>query len=79
MTYQTILRPPLAAAYVGLSASTLAKQRLRGEPQYGSRVKRRTAVVGCDGRRAPNANGKQLEKAAKQLEGRYPTRPRRDG
>jgi predicted DNA-binding transcriptional regulator AlpA len=28
---QTILRPPLAAAYVGLSVSTLAKQRLRGD------------------------------------------------
>jgi predicted DNA-binding transcriptional regulator AlpA len=28
---QTILRPPFAATYVGLSVSTLAKQRLRGD------------------------------------------------
>jgi predicted DNA-binding transcriptional regulator AlpA len=28
---QTILRPPMAADYVGLSVSTLAKQRLRGD------------------------------------------------
>jgi predicted DNA-binding transcriptional regulator AlpA len=28
---QTIFRPPIAAAYMGLSVSTLAKQRLRGD------------------------------------------------
>jgi predicted DNA-binding transcriptional regulator AlpA len=28
---QTIFRPPTAAAYVGLSVSTLAKQRIRGD------------------------------------------------
>ena len=31
MTEQAILRPPEAAAYIGLSESTLAKRRLRGE------------------------------------------------
>jgi len=29
---QNIYRPPQAAAYTGLSESTLAKRRLRGEP-----------------------------------------------
>jgi predicted DNA-binding transcriptional regulator AlpA len=28
---QILLRPPRAAAYIGLSVSTLAKQRLRGD------------------------------------------------
>lgn len=28
----SILRPPEAAAYLGLTTSTLAKRRLRGEP-----------------------------------------------
>jgi len=32
MIEQVILRPPEAAAYTGLSESTLAKRRLRGEP-----------------------------------------------
>lgn len=40
--YKAILRPPEAARYLGLSESTLAKQRLRGDgPRYvklGSRA-----------------------------------------
>lgn len=31
MSNQNLFRPPGAAAYVGLSVSTLAKQRLRGD------------------------------------------------
>ena len=31
-TISNILRPPEASAYTGLSESTLAKRRLRGEP-----------------------------------------------
>lgn len=31
MSNQNLFRPPRAAAYVGLSVSTLAKQRLRGD------------------------------------------------
>ena len=39
---QTILRPPLAATYVGLSMSTLAKQRLRGDGPKFVRLSPRT-------------------------------------
>ena len=43
---QTILRPPLAATYVGLSMSTLAKQRLRGDGPSLSAF-RRARLVTC--------------------------------
>jgi len=32
MTVQAIFRPPEAAKYTGISESTLAKRRLRGDP-----------------------------------------------
>lgn len=43
-TIKTKLRAPEAAAYVGLSASTLAKMRLRGDGPFYSKAGPRVVI-----------------------------------